>query len=96
MSVNDMDMKSVVVANRQQVSGDLGEEAVILSLEDGMYYGVNTVGSRIWSEIQQPRTLQQLLGTLTDEFEVDPDECLRDLKAFLQQLADKGLVQVQG
>lgn len=91
-----MDMKSVVVANKQQVSGDLGEEAVILNLEDGVYYGVNSVGSRIWSEIQQPRTLQQLLGTLTDEFEVDPDTCLNDIRTFLQQLADKGLVQIQG
>ena len=36
-------------------------EAVILSLHDGIYYGLNSVGLRIWELIQQPRSLGSIL-----------------------------------
>lgn len=88
-------MKTVVVATKQQVSGDLGEESVILSLQDGVYYGVNTVGTRIWAEIQQPRSMQELTATLSEEFDVDSETCMRDITSFIQQLADKGLVEIR-
>lgn len=87
-------LQSVVVATKQQVFGDLGEEAVILNLHDGVYYGVNSVGSRIWSQIQQPTSVGDLVAILTEEFEVGADDCQREVSLFLNQLLAKGLVEV--
>ena len=33
------------------VATDLGDEAAILNLKDGVYYGLDPVGARVWSLI---------------------------------------------
>ena len=87
-------MSSSVVASKDQVSSDLGSEVAILHLQAGAYYGLDAVGSRVWSLIQEPRTLRELHGILVSEYEVDPVRCERDLIALLRGLADEGLVEV--
>jgi hypothetical protein len=42
---------STAVANKEQVSNDLGEEVAILYLVAGVYYGLYEVGTRIWNLI---------------------------------------------
>lgn len=46
---------SVVVAVGEQISSNLGGEAVILNLKTGVYHGLNQVGTQIWNLIQQPQ-----------------------------------------
>ena len=47
--------RSVVVAAKDQVSCDLAGEAAILNIKSGVYYGLDPVGARIWSLVQEPR-----------------------------------------
>ncbi len=86
---------SSVVAANDQVSSDLGGEVAILHLKTGTYYGLDVVGARIWSLIQEPRTVEEIRDVLVSEYEVEPDRCERDLIALLQGLADKGLIEVR-
>jgi hypothetical protein len=85
---------SNVVVAKEQVSSDLGGEVAILNLKASKYYGLNDVGARIWSLMQQPRTVEEIRDTLVREYEVEPDRCERDLVRLLQRLADEGLVVV--
>jgi hypothetical protein len=86
---------SVVVAANDQLSADLDDESVILDLESGVYYGLDAVGSRIWSLIQEPKTVNDVRDILLEEYKVDPNRCKRELYALLQELAAHGLVEVQ-
>jgi len=86
---------SSVVAAEGQVSSDLGGEAAILDLQGGTYYGLDAVGARIWSLIQQPKIVEEIRNTLVSEYEVNQDRCERDLIALLQRLADEGLIEVR-
>ena len=85
---------SVVVAAQDQVSSDLGEEVVILQLRNGVYYGLDEVGARIWDLIQEPRTVNEIRDLLLDEYDVEPERCERDLLALLEELVAEGLVEV--
>ena len=85
---------SIIVAAKEQVSCDLGGEAAILNLKDSVYYGLNTVGVRIWELIQEPKTADEVLGILLEEYDVESDRCKRDLLALLQELAAHGLIEV--
>ncbi len=87
---------SVVVAAKDQVFCDLAEEAVILNLQSGVYYGLNSLGARVWSLIQEPRTVSELQGVILEEYEVEPERCERDLLALLRKLVDAGLVELKG
>jgi Coenzyme PQQ synthesis protein D (PqqD) len=86
---------STVVAAKDQVSSDLGGEVAILDLKAGVYYGLDAVGARIWSLIQEPRTVNEIRDILLEEYEVEPERCERDLLVLLQSLADEGIIEVE-
>jgi hypothetical protein len=86
---------STVVAAKNQVSSDLGGEVAILDLKAGVYYGLDAVGARIWSLIQEPRTVNEIRNILLEEYEVEPERCERDLLVLLQRLANEGLIEVE-
>ena len=86
---------STVVATKEQVSANLAGEGVILHLKDGVYYGLDPVGARIWELIQEPKTVNDVRDTILREYDVEPDRCERDLLALLQELAGRGLIEVR-
>jgi Coenzyme PQQ synthesis protein D (PqqD) len=86
--------QSLVVAAKDQVSCDLAGEAAILGLRDGVYYGLDLVGARVWNLIQEPKTFAALRDALLGEFEVDPANLESDLRELLGQLSKHGLVVV--
>jgi hypothetical protein len=90
-----LSLDSVVVATTDQVSCDLDGEAVILSLADGVYYGLDPVGARIWAELQSRRTVREIRNAILAEYDVDGARCERDLLSLLQDMAARKLVNVQ-
>ena len=87
-------LNTTVVASKEQASADLGDEAAILNLKDGVYYGLDPVGARIWKLIQTPRTVREVRDTLLEEYDVEVDRCEEDLIALLQQLAKNDLIDI--
>jgi hypothetical protein len=84
-----------IVASSKQISCDLADEAVILNLEDGVYYGLNPVASRVWGLVQEPQTIRELRDSLLSEFEIDEPTCTRDLIDLLNQLQRWGLIELK-
>ncbi|MGH7075147.1 MAG: PqqD family peptide modification chaperone [Stellaceae bacterium] len=68
------------------------EEAVMLSVKAGSYYGLNAVARRIWELLEAPNTLPALRDVICAEFEVDVETCEADLLKFVRELMDNGLV----
>jgi len=67
-------------------------EAVILSMDTKVLRGLNPVGSRIWELIDGQRSLEEITGTIVLEFDVTPADAAQDVRAFIQELLDGGLV----
>lgn len=86
---------TTVVAVNDQVSCTLEDEAVVLHLGKGMYFGLNPVGATVWNAVQQPKTVAELVAIVTGEFDVDAGRCENDLVALLDQLEDAGLIEVR-
>jgi len=87
-------VRSVVAAAEGQVSCDLAGETAVLDVKSGMYYSLNAVGTQIWKLIQKPQTISAVRDALLEEYDVEPERCELDLLVLLQELADKGLVEV--
>jgi hypothetical protein len=83
-----------VVANGNHLTCNQAGEAVILNLENGVYYSVNPDGTCVWNLIQEPRTVADLRDTLLEEFDVEPASLEADLRALLEQLAEHGLIKI--
>lgn len=87
---------SVVVAAENQTSAEVDGESVILDLEEGIYYGLNPVGARIWTEIQEPTPVNEITAAITAEYDVDADQCHEDVISLLQDLEENGLIEIEG
>jgi len=86
---------SVVSAKRNLLCCDVNDESIVLDDESGTYFGFNSVGSRIWSLVQEPIALADAVGVLTSEFDVGVDECEAELYRFVRELEAKSLVEVR-
>jgi hypothetical protein len=88
-------IESKVVATQHQVSCDLQGEAAILNLENGVYYGLNPVGARIWELVQEPRSVVEIRDTILEEYEVEEEQCQNDLLQLLREMETHGLIEVR-
>jgi len=86
---------SIVVMAPEQISCPLGEESAILNLKNSMYYGLDPVGARVWSLLQQPRSVGEVRDALLSEYEVEAGRCEADLLALLEKMLSEGLIEVR-
>jgi hypothetical protein len=74
------------------LSAEIGDEIVALSIERGTCYGLNRVGSRIWTLLASPMRIGDLVATLLTEYQVDPDVCERQVLDLFEELRAEGLI----
>ena len=87
--------QSTVVVSDQHIYTDLGDEAVVLSLKNGVYYGLDPMAKHIWTLIQKPQQVQHIVNQLLDEYDVDVSRCQQEVISFLQTLSTYELVEVR-
>lgn len=88
-------LQATIIASKRQISCSLANESVILDLEDGIYYGLNSVAGRIWELVQEPRTVRMIRDMLMSEYDIEESACTRDLLDLLKQLHQWKLVELR-
>jgi hypothetical protein len=78
----------------QTLAGEEG--AVLLNLDTGVYFGLNPVGARVWELLETPRSQAELQATIAEEFEVNLDVALADVREFLASLEERDLLGAGG
>ena len=73
---------------------ELSGESVLLDLKSGVYFGLNAVGTRIWTLMTEGESLQDVGRVLGDEFEVQSPALENDLLRFASELCAHGLCHV--
>ena len=95
MSMTDLIRNSSLVQrSADQIACDMGGEVVVLDLKSGTYYGLDALGAKVWSLIEQPASLAAIRDAIMAEYEVDAETCDRDVAAFLDRMQTIGLVQI--
>jgi hypothetical protein len=75
---------------------DLDGEAVLLETGSGRYYGLNEVGTRMWALIQDHGEIGAVCRALLAEYDVPEDRLRTDLEKFVETLAARSLLEVEG
>lgn len=86
--------QTIVAASKEQISCDLGEEAAILGMRSGVYYGLNSIGARVWNLLQRPRSVGEIRDVIAGEYDVAAEHLESDLVSLLQQMLREGLVEL--
>lgn len=71
---------------------DFGNELVILCVTSGKYYGLNEVGSAVWRSLKEPKTFDEILEKIKDEFDTDDVDVKSDVTKLITDLKDQGLL----
>ena len=74
----------------QEVSG----ETVLLDLESEQYFGLDAVGTRIWTLIGEGVSIGAMIDTLLQEYEVERATLEADLADLVARLAEAGLIRL--
>lgn len=75
------------------VSKTVNGEEVILNLSDGVYYGLDEVGTRFWCLLQEGCSLPDATRQMLSEFDVDEATLTTDLRRLMSELQEQGLVR---
>lgn len=75
---------------------ELQGEAVLLDLQQGQYYGLNALGTRVWNLLHDGKGVGEVIQTLLAEYDCTEEQIKADIAHFLNELYAKGLVQVDG
>jgi len=91
----DIQLASVVSRSPETLSNTVDDETVLLDVAKSSYYGLGPVASRIWTALAEPVLVSAMVDRLLEEYEVDREECERDVLIFLRQLYVAGLLLVR-
>lgn len=84
-----MDSRNLYPRPHPQTAGRVIDgEAILLLADTNEIQVLNEVGSRIFALADGQHSLAEIASILTDEFEVDLNQALDDVGAFIQQLVD--------
>ena len=68
-------------------------QTALLHLATARYHAMNEVGSRIWTLLEQPRTLAALCEALCEEYDIDPARCAEEVATYLASLRADQLIE---
>lgn len=93
-SKKTIDLQSTIARNEEIIFSDMGDETVMMSIDKGEYYGLDPMGRRIWELLEKPAQVNAICDTLCCEYNVTPEQCARDVLAFLNQLFEKEIIKI--
>ncbi|OPY77508.1 MAG: Coenzyme PQQ synthesis protein D [Syntrophorhabdus sp. PtaU1.Bin058] len=94
--MTEISADSVVSRSREIVAGEIDDEIVMMSVENGTYYALDPVGSSIWELIETPIKVSELVDRLLLGYDVERETCERDVMTFLEKLHENGILELQG
>lgn len=84
------------IRNSRAISGRLHEELVMMDPEQGKYFSLNRVATRIWDLLEKPMDIDQLCVVLLEEYEISQDRCHEEVGDYLRQMLRLGLIAGSG
>jgi len=84
-----------IVLNQELLQSEIDGETIMMSIDNGKYYGLNTVASRIWEIIKTEPLFSELINTLISEYEIDEEKCKIETISFLEKLLENNLIKIE-
>jgi hypothetical protein len=76
------------------VCAELEDEAVLLDVASGLYYGLDSTGTVIWRLLTDGLVVEEIVGRMLAEYDVEAERLRLDVSEFLDSLISKGLLLV--
>ena len=78
--------------NPNTVASKLDDELVMIDIDLGKYFSMNSIASSIWEYIDTPKTKEEICDELLNEYAVGRATCTQEVTLFLEELIQMKLV----
>ena len=87
-------LSSIAQRKTDIVDANIDGETVMMSIENGEYYGLDTVASDIWAMLEMPIQVESICQRLMTDYDVSKETCITDVLQFLNQLQENEIIEV--
>ncbi|PYS74614.1 MAG: hypothetical protein DMF69_01355 [Acidobacteria bacterium] len=94
MRENQIAPETMICRSEALLFNNLGNDIVMMDIEQGSYYGLEGTAARIWEFTEAPVTVGSLCDRLMSEYEVSPEQCRQEVAVFLDDLLSRKIVQI--
>ena len=91
---NSLTLQSVVSRNPEIIHSAMDDEVVMMSVDQGLFFGLDKIGAHIWEILETPKTGEEVISLLLSQYDVNRDQCENDTLRFLNNMLDKKVILI--
>ena len=92
---NAIDSDRIYSKTDNFIESSVDDEAILMHLDEGSFSSLKTTGLRIWALVDEGRSVGDICSVLCGEFDVERPVCEEQTAAFLENLRERGLVEIK-
>jgi hypothetical protein len=92
MDLDVVTESTVITRSEGLVEAEIDGELVMMSIDKGDYYGLDSIACRVWQLLEQPQPVSKITSQLLGEYDVAAEQCEADIGAFIREMAEHGIV----
>ncbi len=85
---------TVISRSPSVLTAEVEGEIVMMSIEQGRYFGLDDIGSDIWKRIDPPCSFAALIDGLVADYDADRVTIAADVQAMLGKMAAQDVVRL--
>ena len=85
---------TVISRSPSVLTAEVDGEIVMMSIEQGRYFGLDDIGSDIWKRIESPCSFAALIDRLIADYDADRATIAADVQALLGRMAAQDVVRL--
>ncbi|HEX5760474.1 MAG TPA: pyrroloquinoline quinone biosynthesis peptide chaperone PqqD [Thermoanaerobaculia bacterium] len=89
-----MDPRTRLERNERVLTQQVAGTRVLLDPDSGRYYALDEISGRVWDLCDGSRDIGDIVTTLQDEYEAEPETVEHDVRRFLADMLAERLLAV--
>jgi hypothetical protein len=85
---------TIISRSPSVLTAEVDGEVVMMSIEQGRYFGLDDIGSDIWRRIDPPCSFAVLIDGLAADYDADRATISNDVQSLLGRMAEQDVVRL--
>ncbi|MFZ9956417.1 MAG: PqqD family peptide modification chaperone [Flavobacteriales bacterium] len=88
----DMDLNQKIARSDNFVFNEVDGELVMMNIETGAYASLNETGKSIWTLLDSPKSVAEVVSSLVEEYEIDQATCEKEVLPFVENMLNSDVL----
>lgn len=89
-----LDAKATIKKSTDILASEVDGEVVMMSIEQGKYYGLDPIGAAIWNKLEEATNITSICEELEKDYKADYTTIENDVRLFVEDLIKNNIVEI--